>query len=55
MAAPIDNPSQQCTRIPFSLYPLQYLLFLIFLIIATLIGVGGMISYFGFDVHFPNN
>ena len=39
VAAPVFNTHQECTSVPFSSRPHQHLLFVLFLIIALLIGV----------------
>ena len=44
----------QCARVSFSPHPHQHLLSLVFLIIAILTGVE-VISYCGFDLHFPDD
>ena len=53
MAVPITF-QEQCTKISFSLYPHQHLLFLVFLVTVILTGVR-WISHCGFDLHFPED
>ena len=41
VAAPSFHPQHHCRRVPFALYPLQYLLFVEFLPMAIVTGLRG--------------
>ena len=46
------HPHQQYRRVPFSLHPLQHILFVNFL---TLVILAAVMRYFSFDFHFSSN
>ena len=51
----ISESHQQCIRVPFVLHPNQHLVFIVFLILAILVGVQWCFFLYNLNLHYMVN